>query len=78
MAFRVRGEAAQIRWGHYCAVTLSAWTLEDGALSATVERVDLFRATQRPLVLVAGGNQWPLESIEVDEHRVTGRVGQGR
>jgi hypothetical protein len=78
MGVRVRGVAAQIRWGHYCAATLGAWTLDEGAFSATVERVDLFRVTQRPLVFVAGREQWPVESIEVNDHRVTGRVGQGR
>jgi hypothetical protein len=79
MGYRVCGAAAQIRWGHFCAATLGAWTLDDGALTATVERLDTFRVTQRPLVLVIGSAQWPLESLEVSDRRVTGRVSpQGR
>ena len=78
MGYRLRGEAAQIRWGHYCAATLGAWTLEDAALTATIERLDTFRVTQRPLVLVVGTERWPLESVEITDHRVTARVSQGR
>lgn len=76
MAYRLRGEAAEIRWGYYCAATLGAWTLEDQALDATVRHVDTFRAAQRPLVLVVGATRWLIETLEITDQRVTARVGR--
>jgi hypothetical protein len=76
MAFRVHGAHAELRWGYYVAATLGAWTIEDQAFSATVREVDAFRIDQRPLVLVVGGQKWPLETIERTEDRVIGRVSR--
>ena len=78
MAYRVQGAAAELRWGYYVAAQLGAWTIEDQVLRATVTGRDAFRVTQRPLVLVVGGQRWPLEAVEVTEDQVTGRVQVGR
>lgn len=77
MAYRLRGEGAELRWGYYRAATLGAWTLEDQVLHATVREVDTFRVAQRPLVLVVGRTQWPLDEVTVSDHRVSGRVARG-
>jgi hypothetical protein len=76
MAFRVQGAKAELRWGYYVAATLGPWTIEDQALSATVRDVDAFRIAQRPLAFVVGGQQWPLETLEVTGDQVNGRVSR--
>jgi len=77
MAYRVQGQAAELRWGYYRAATLGRWTIEDQVLRATATDVDTFRVAQRPLDFVVGGRRWPLETLEVVDHRVTGRVRSG-
>jgi len=77
MAYRVQGVAAEVRWGYYRAATLGAWTIEDQVLRATATAVDTFRVAQQPLDLVVGERRWPLETLEIVDHRVTGRVRSG-
>jgi len=74
MAYRVHGAAAQIRWGHYLAATLGAWTIEDQAFSGTVSEVDTFRIAQHPLALIVGGQRFPLEGLALIDDRITARV----
>jgi hypothetical protein len=74
MAYRVHGAAAQIRWGHYLAATLGAWTVEDQALSATATHIDTFRIAQQPLALVVGGQRFPLEGLALIDDQITARV----
>ena len=86
----VRGQSGSLLWGYHTAATLARWTihrkydLKTGTkfawtLSASIERLDAFQARQRPLLFSApraGGFWcWPIESIEIGEHRLVATLG---
>jgi hypothetical protein len=80
----VKGRVASIMWGYQTAGTLRDWTIsprEGGGWSITAQVDDLhtFRASQRPLTCVAphasGAWRWPILELEIAAGALTARLG---
>jgi hypothetical protein len=70
MPLTVTGAEASVRWGYRPAATLRAWTMtktEDGlTVSGTVEALDAFAVSQRPLTLVLpSGVTWSMLTLQM-------------
>jgi hypothetical protein len=82
-AIRITGKAGVIRWGFHTAATVGPWTIQNDAagadLTATLEGVESFPLSQRPLVFQAaigtGTWRWPVESLTVTDRTLTARLG---
>jgi hypothetical protein len=68
--FTLTGATAEIRWGYHPAAQLSSWSMTTaGAVTAKVESVDAFRATQAPLTFVVPRPTqpwvWKVNSLQI-------------
>lgn len=77
---RVKGAAAELRWGYHRAATLGAWSVggTPGAwtFTATVVEADTFRVSQRPLkVVTPNGWHWPVFTLQMTGTSLTAVVG---
>ncbi len=80
----VKGAAGAIGWGYQPAGTLRNWTVTriGGVwnLTATVDQVDSYRVSQRPLVFKAphkdGSFRWPIVGeLQIVDGALTARLG---
>jgi hypothetical protein len=83
MPLTVRGVEGAIRLGYYPVGTLRAWIVtrmdDTWSLTATVESLDVFRASQRPLTFVArhkdGRWVWPIQTLQISGGSLTASLG---
>lgn len=83
MGLTVRGVAGELRWGYHLAGTVGAWTVTKEpthwTLSATVDQIDDFTVSQRPLKFVAthaqGAWKWPIDTLEIQGASLVGTLG---
>jgi len=77
-----KGPAAEIRWAYHTAARLGPWTITTDATGATftaqVIAADAFKVSQQPLTFVVERQKanwsWPIESLQLTDTSVTGRV----
>jgi hypothetical protein len=82
--FVMRGAEARIYWSYLLVGTVGAWTVtrsspdDPGTITATVQSVDSFRVSQRPLEFVVththGVWRWPIETLQIDGAGLTARL----
>jgi len=78
-----QGASGEIRWGYLEAFGLGSWHLvtsaSGGTLTATVQHVDAFRASQQPLTFLVprphGSWRWPILSLQFSGTQLTATVG---
>ena len=77
------GASATLHWSYYVAATVGAWTItktEEGwALAASLQTVNAYRITRRPLVFVfahpKGSSRWPVLSLELTSTTLNASLG---
>lgn len=80
----VTGVIAEVKWFHYVAAGIHAWTITrpDGEwhLRAQIVLSDKFKMAQRPLTFVAphqgGFWRWPIASFEMENGVLVARLGE--
>jgi len=83
MAGSVTGHKAELWWAWHQAATMGDWSLSFGTattLTASIQTVDDYRVSQRPLVFVVPRLQgpawrWPVEGLQIADGRVTATLG---
>ena len=79
----VTGTTGELRWGYLPAARVASWTAtmespEAWRLRASLETVDAFRVTQRPLTFVvrrpSGEWRWPMPELQIDGLTLTAVV----
>jgi hypothetical protein len=81
MPITLTGAAAQLRWGYYCAATLTTWTLDGTtlALAATIVTSNPTWLSQRPLGFVItdahGVWTWPILELQITDGALSARLG---
>ncbi len=79
----ITGVEASLRWSYATAATLRAWTVTKTptgwSLTATVTQIDHYKASQRPLTVVAphekGSFRWPVMELQVTGDTLTATLG---
>jgi hypothetical protein len=75
MAYTIRGKVGELRWGYRKVATLGSWTLEGGALVATVTDInDTFGVSQSPLKFVTGNFSRPLDGLQITGWTLTASI----
>lgn len=76
----ITGANGVLQWGYHRAAQVPQWSVirEEGqwTLSGTVESVDAFRVTQRPLKFVTPNNwRWPIVELQMTGASLTAVLG---
>lgn len=80
----IRGVDGTLYWGYHLVGTVRAWTAVGSgpslSLTATIVKIDPFRASQRPIEFVAkhqsGSWRWPLETLQIDGQSLHATLGR--
>ncbi len=78
--FRINGVSAELKWEYHKVATLTGWKVEGkpGAwrLSASLQDVDDYRLSQRPLVIVTpNGWTWRVLELQITDQALTASIG---
>lgn len=78
---RLKGLAAELRWGGYQkAADLGVWSIDGTTLTAEIVARDAFRLVQTPLSFEVRRHNgarwaWPILSLAVDGSQLTATIG---
>lgn len=79
MALRLGGPVGVLKWGYHDVGWLTSWQIVNGTLTATVQRVDDFGVSQRPLKFEvprpSSPWRWPLTELQIADTTLTALVG---
>ena len=83
MAVTLRGVSGELRYVYQLAGTVTEWTItqESGvwSLAGTIDTLDTFRASQRPLTFVIpharGQWLWPITSLQISGASLSAVLG---
>lgn len=66
-----------LKWGYHSAAQLRDIVIESGQMKATIESVDDYKVSQRPLwfVLTPTNWRWPVESLQIEGTTLTASLG---
>ena len=74
--FRLKGAAAEVRWGYHRAAELSQWEYDGTTLTATVVQSDPFAVSQQPLTFVVNDWKWPITTLQITGSTLTASLVQ--